>query len=166
MRDLNELFAALARSRFRRRFGLGRREAKYLASRGLETVLAHGERFIAQRLAPAEPANDGRQTPWRNHPVFVAQHATATCCRRCLSRWHHIPAGAALSVGEQRMACAGRQPTGAFMIFTSFLLPRPTISGLRQPTSSSQKRSSSSAAITSGRWPSCEYITPPGSSSG
>ena len=24
------------------------------------------------------------------HPVFVAQHATATCCRGCLYKWHHI----------------------------------------------------------------------------
>ncbi len=29
----------------------------------------------------AEPRNDGKQTPFRGHPVFTAQHATATCCR-------------------------------------------------------------------------------------
>ncbi|WP_251023391.1 DUF4186 family protein [Streptomyces sp. ISL-10] len=29
-------------------------------------------------------------------PVFVAQHATATCCRTCLERWHVVPAGRAL----------------------------------------------------------------------
>ncbi len=106
MRDLDRVFTALNRSRFRRRFALGAREAGYLDDRGLETVLEHGQRFVAARLAPATPANDGRQTPWRNHPVFIAQHATATCCRGCLSRWHEIPAGAALTADEQRYVLA------------------------------------------------------------
>jgi uncharacterized protein DUF4186 len=22
------------------------------------------------------------------HPVFIAPHATATCCRSCLAKWH------------------------------------------------------------------------------
>ena len=101
MRDFDELFAALQRSRFRRRFALRGREADYLSSRGLDTVLEHAEKFIAERLAPAEPKNDGRQTPWRNHPVFVAQHATGTCCRSCLERWHGLPKHAALD-GEQQ----------------------------------------------------------------
>jgi hypothetical protein len=29
--------------------------------------------------------------------VFVAQHATATCCRGCLEKWHRIPRGQPLS---------------------------------------------------------------------
>lgn len=37
----------------------------------------------------------------RGHPVFVAQHATATCCRGCLAKWHSIAAGRALSEGER-----------------------------------------------------------------
>ncbi len=36
----------------------------------------------------------------RGHPVFVAQHATATCCRGCLAKWHDIPAGRPLSAEE------------------------------------------------------------------
>lgn len=102
MRDLDDLFAGLARSRFRRRFALGARETDYLERKGLGTVLEHGRDFVATRLAPAHPANDGRQTPWRNHPVFVAQHATATCCRKCLAKWHGVPAGRELSDEEQR----------------------------------------------------------------
>jgi hypothetical protein len=35
----------------------------------------------------------------RGHPVFIAQHATATCCRGCLAKWHDIPAGRALTTG-------------------------------------------------------------------
>jgi hypothetical protein len=102
MRDLDELFEALARSAFRRRFRLGDREAAYLRDKGLETILTHARYFVAQRLAPAEPANDGRQTPMRNHPVFIAQHATATCCRGCLEKWHRIPKGRPLSDREVR----------------------------------------------------------------
>jgi predicted Fe-S protein YdhL (DUF1289 family) len=100
-RDLDDLFAALSRSSFRRRFHLTSRERKYLATRGLATVLAHARALITERLAPAEPPNDGRQSPYRGHPVFVAQHATATCCRGCLEKWHHIARGHPLTPEEQ-----------------------------------------------------------------
>jgi len=106
MRDLDDLFAALARSRFRRRFALGPNERRYLAGKGRATVLAHAREFVAQRLAPAAPRNDGKQTPFRGHPVFVAQHATATCCRSCLAKWHRIDAGRALTAEEQEHAVA------------------------------------------------------------
>ena len=106
MRDLDAVFAALERSRFRQRFRLGPAERSYLASRGMPTVLSHAADFIAQRLAPAQPRNDGRQTPMRGHPVFIAQHATATCCRGCLAKWHGIPAGRPLAPAEQEHAVA------------------------------------------------------------
>jgi hypothetical protein len=97
MRDLDELFAALARSKFRSRFRLGAMERAYLDDKTLAVVLEHGRRFVAERLADAQPRNDGRQTPMRGHPVFVAQHATATCCRGCLAKWHRIPQGQPLT---------------------------------------------------------------------
>ncbi|MBW3628346.1 MAG: DUF4186 domain-containing protein [Gemmatimonadetes bacterium] len=96
-RSLDDLFAALARSDFRSRFRLRGPELEYLRSRGMAQVLEHAERFVDERLAPATPANDGKQTPYRKHPVFVAQHATATCCRGCLARWHSIPKGRELT---------------------------------------------------------------------
>ena len=101
-RDLNRLFAALAGSSFRRRFRLRGRELEYLRRKGLPTVLEHAADFIEKRLAPAVPANDGRQTPMRHHPVFIAQHATATCCRGCLQKWHAIPKGRVLETAEKR----------------------------------------------------------------
>jgi len=100
MRDFEELQAALSRSRFRSRFRLGSKEAAYLHEKTLPVVLEHGRRFVLQRLASAEPPKDGRQTPMRGHPVFVAQHATATCCRGCLEKWHFIPRGRALTAEE------------------------------------------------------------------
>jgi hypothetical protein len=71
-----------------------------LREKGLEAIMRHAADLIGKRLAPAVIPNDGKQTPWRNHPVFVAQHATATCCRGCLEKWHHIPRGHALGVEE------------------------------------------------------------------
>ena len=97
MRDMNELFAALGRSKFRSRFRLTGKEAEYLRDKGLATILRHAQDFVTNRLADADPANDGRQTPMRNHPVFVAQHATGTCCRGCLAKWHRIPKGEPLT---------------------------------------------------------------------
>lgn len=101
MRDLDTVFQKLACSAFRSRFRLGEKERDYLAHRGLQTVLSHARDFVAKRLAPAEPLNDGKQTPWRGHPVFIAQHATGTCCRTCLAKWHGIKAGRELSAEEQ-----------------------------------------------------------------
>ncbi|RFD18601.1 DUF4186 domain-containing protein [Komagataeibacter melaceti] len=95
------LWARLARSQFRARFHLGTAERAYLADRGLPEVMTHAASFIATRLAPAHPARDGRQTPWRGHPVFIAQHATGTCCRGCVAKWHAIPAGQPLDAGQQ-----------------------------------------------------------------
>src|SRR3546814_19886226 len=102
MRDLDSLFVRLATSRFRSRFRLGEKEHTYLATRGLPIVLDHAADFVEKRLAPAEPVNDGTQTPMRGHPVFIAQHATATCCRSCLAKWHGIPSGRRLDAAKQR----------------------------------------------------------------
>ncbi|HEX6040557.1 DUF4186 domain-containing protein [Longimicrobium sp.] len=101
MRDPDDLFQALARSAFRRRQRLNAADLAYLRGRGMDTVLRHADEMIAARLAPAEPLNDGKQTPMRGHPVFVAQHATGTCCRGCLAKWHGIPAGRQMTDDER-----------------------------------------------------------------
>jgi hypothetical protein len=101
MRDLDDLFATLSKSTFRTGFKLNSKDMAYLQQKGLSTVLDHAEDFIQNRLAPAIIENDGKQTPMRGHPVFVAQHATACCCRGCLQKWHHIPQGRALTLAEQ-----------------------------------------------------------------
>jgi hypothetical protein len=101
MPEIDDVLARLSRSAFRRRFRLAGRDRAYLTQKGLDVVLAHGRDFIGRRLAPANPAGDGKQTPFRGHPVFVAQHATATCCRGCLAKWHAIPRGHPLTIAEQ-----------------------------------------------------------------
>ena len=99
-RTVSEVLLALQRSEFRRSKRLGPKDAGYLQSKGIQIVVQHARDFVTKRLAPAEPENDGKQTPWRGHPVFVAQHATATCCRGCLQKWHKIPKGRELTDAE------------------------------------------------------------------
>lgn len=106
MRDLNELFSALEKSTFRQGFYLHHKDKDYLYNKGLNIILSHADDFISKRLAPAFPTNDGKQTPFKGHPVFVAQHATACCCRSCLHKWHQIPTGRPLSDNEILYICA------------------------------------------------------------
>ena len=98
--DWPALRARLTRSRFRSRFRLAESDRAFIAREGWETIASHSRKIVRERLAPAEPPNDGRQTPMRGHPVFLAQHATATCCRGCLAKWHGIPSGRPLSAEE------------------------------------------------------------------
>jgi len=90
----------LNRSAFRRRFRLSPEEQTYCLSHGWMQLAGQAERFIRDRVAAAVPANDGKQTPMRGHPVFKAQHATGICCRGCVAQWHGIPAGRALTEDE------------------------------------------------------------------
>lgn len=102
--DHTNLFNRLAQSEFRMQFHLHKKEIQYIREKGLDTIRKHAEDFVAKRLAPAYIPNDGKQTPMRGHPVFLAQHATACCCRGCFSKWHHIPSGRQLSEKEQQYA--------------------------------------------------------------
>jgi hypothetical protein len=101
MISLDEAFERLARSSFRRKFRLMGRELAYLQTWGLDHVMKQAGEILDRRVAMATPLNDGRQTPWRNHPVFVAQHATGTCCRGCIEKVHSISRGAHLSQEER-----------------------------------------------------------------
>lgn len=94
------LKARLDASAFRSRFRLTDADRAYIALRGWEEIAAQARKRVVERLAPARPLHDGRQTPMRGHVVFPAQHATATCCRGCLAKWHRIPAGRALTDDE------------------------------------------------------------------
>jgi hypothetical protein len=99
--SLDDKLDAIARHPFRATFHLRGRDRVTAELRGPSTIRLHARDLIAKRLAPAEPRNDGKQTPYRGHPVFVAQHATATCCRTCLERWHQIPKGRELGREER-----------------------------------------------------------------
>ena len=86
----DELFKKLGLSKFRSSFHLKEKDKEYIKDKGIDVIKSHAYDFINSRLKPQSIPNDGHQTPMRGHPVFIAQHATATCCRGCLYKWHHI----------------------------------------------------------------------------
>lgn len=99
-KKISRKLTSLKQSKFRSKFKLTQKGRDYIAARGLETIREHAFQFVNARVAPDFPENDGKQTPMRGHPVFIAQHATATCCRGCISKWHGIEKGRALSEKE------------------------------------------------------------------
>lgn len=96
-----DILDRLSKSKFRSRFKLRAKEFEYIKDKGLDKIKSHAEDFIRDRVALADPVNDGKQTPMRGHPVFIAQHATATCCRGCIEKWHKFPQHRELTKTEQ-----------------------------------------------------------------
>lgn len=96
-----DIFERLSKSKFRSSFKLKQKDIDYINQKGLDIIKKHAQDFITKRIAPAFIANDGKQTPMRGHPVFIAQHATATCCRKCINKWHKFEMNVALTQ-EQR----------------------------------------------------------------
>lgn len=101
LKKIENVMGRLSKSKFRSSFKLGKKYKEYVKEKGIETIKKHAQDFISKRLAPESILNDGKQTPMKGHPVFIAQHATATCCRGCLEKWHHIKKGHLLTPQEQ-----------------------------------------------------------------
>ena len=101
MQTIDQALTKLDRSKFRSSFYLTKKEIAYLEDKRMETMRRHAQDFVRQKLAPAEPVNDGKQTPMHGHPVFKAMHATACCCRGCLNKWYRVPTGRELTESEQ-----------------------------------------------------------------
>ena len=93
----------LKRSSFRSKFTLNHKDISYVQDKGIDTIRQHAIDFIASRIAPQFPKNDGKQTPMKGYPVFIAQHATATCCRGCLQKWHGIEKGRVVTSEEKEL---------------------------------------------------------------
>ena len=99
--NIDKLLDSLAKSKFRGSFHLNKKMKDYALDKGYIKIKSDAKDLITKRLADAEPKNDGKQTPMKGHPVFIAQHATATCCRGCISKWHHFSKGVALTESQQ-----------------------------------------------------------------
>lgn len=98
---IEKLLDSLAKSKFRGSFHLNSKMKDYVKEKGIDKIKSDAYNLIEKRLAPANPLNDGKQTPMRQvHPVFIAQHACGCCCRGCLERIHHIPKNKELSKSE------------------------------------------------------------------
>jgi hypothetical protein len=89
---INNRLQLLSKQKFRVGFKLKDKDLETYNSK-YEEMKEQITDIILKRLAPANPYKDGYQTPYKGHPVFVAQHATATCCRSCLEKWHKIEKG-------------------------------------------------------------------------
>ena len=87
---MNDILDRLSKSKFRSSFHLKEKDILYIKEKGIDTIRNHAYDFIKKRLAPKYIPNDGKQTPMHGHPVFISEHATATCCRDCLYKWHRI----------------------------------------------------------------------------
>lgn len=98
----DEIFDRLSKSDFRKKLKLNPKDRLYLEQKGFDTIRSHAVDFIAKRIAPADIPNDGKQTPMRGHPVFTAQHATATCCRGCINKWHKFSKDVQLTKEQQK----------------------------------------------------------------
>ena len=101
MSTIDETLARLKESKFRVKFHLTAKDKEYIANKGIDVIRSHAKEFVRTRLAPAQPENDGKQTPMRGHPVFVAQHACACCCRGCLNKWYKVPKDIELTETQQ-----------------------------------------------------------------
>ena len=97
MQSIDEALDKLSKSKFRSSFHLSEKDKAYIEEKGMETIRLHATDFITSRLAPQYIANDGKQTPMKGHPVFIAQHATACCCRGCLYKWYKVKPGKELN---------------------------------------------------------------------
>ena len=86
-KELNKL----SKSKFRNSFHLKERDIEYIKNKDINQIREHEHNFIIKRISPKIIENDGKQTPFKGHPVFIAQHACACCCRSCLYKWHKMP---------------------------------------------------------------------------
>ena len=101
MQTISEALWKLQKSSFRSRFHLNEEDREYIRAKGKDVIERHARDFVKEKLAPADPANDGKQTPMKGHPVFKAMHATACCCRGCLNKWYHVPMHQELTKEQQ-----------------------------------------------------------------
>lgn len=100
MNDIDSVLYSLSLSKFRNSFHLRKYMIDYIDDKGLDTIKDHAYDFINKRLKPSVIPNDGKQTPMKGHPIFIAQHACGCCCRGCLEKWHKIPKGRELTDKE------------------------------------------------------------------
>lgn len=95
------ILSKLSKSKFRSSFHLNNKMKEYVHEKGMDKIRQDGIELLTKRLAPKEIPNDGKQTPMRQvHPIFIAQHACACCCRGCLEKWYHISKNKELTKDE------------------------------------------------------------------
>lgn len=107
-RDLHDAaftFVSLRRELIRHHFWhvpIDQRALNYARRKGRIKLAEAARKRLASSIGPEKPYRDGQQTPHEGsgNPLHYAQHATATCCRRCVEEWHGIPRGRPMT-GEE-----------------------------------------------------------------
>lgn len=101
MQTIDEALEKLSKSKFRSSFHLKEKDIEYINKVGMDKIKQHAKDFIKKRLAPKYISNDGKQTPMKGHPVFIAQHACGCCCRGCLNKWYRVSKSTILTETQQ-----------------------------------------------------------------
>lgn len=109
------------------------RHARRKGKRGMRSAAA--TRIL--RSAGTDNGFDGRQTPMSGNTLYYAQHATATCCRKCVEEWHAIPRGRPLDEDERAYL------TELVLRYIDERLPFLTDDGEKLPPLRNQSRSAS-----------------------
>lgn len=109
-RDLSDVqytFEALRYELIRHHFWhipLSEYAINYARRKGKTGLKTAAQRHIEKAVANPTHPRQGRQTPRETSPtaniIHYAQHATASCCRKCLEEWHGIPPDRFLFVEE------------------------------------------------------------------
>ena len=94
-----DILSRLRKSKFRSSFKLNAEDIDYIKKKGMSKIREDTKEILRKRIKK-KPQNDSRQTPYKGHPVFKAQHGTATCCRKCISKWYKINSERELSENE------------------------------------------------------------------
>jgi len=98
--DVNYTFKALKYELWRHYYWhieIDERAINHARRKGSQGMREAAEKRIRNSVADAKPFRDGMQTPKEGNALYYAQHATATCCRKCIEDWHGIPSGQALT---------------------------------------------------------------------
>jgi Domain of unknown function (DUF4186) len=102
-RDLNDVqytFEALKYELWRHHYwhiDIDEKAVNHARRKGKSGMKVAAEKRLRTAVGNANPFRDGYQTPKKGNVLYYAQHATATCCRKCMEDWHGIPTGQALT---------------------------------------------------------------------
>lgn len=97
-RDINDVdytIKSLKQEFFRRRYWARNIDEELIISvykKSISEVEKEVEKRIRRYINKRFKENpyDGRQTPLDGSIIFYAQHATGTCCKKCIEEWHGI----------------------------------------------------------------------------
>lgn len=134
--DINYTFNALKHELIRHHFWhieIDQKAINHALRKGKTKLRQAAEHRIRRSVGDAEPIFDGRQTPKSGNSIFYAQHATATCCRKCIEYWHGIPLGQELT--EDQIQYFAK----LVMLYIEDRLPQLKEEGIHVPKISSRK---------------------------